>query len=62
MLKQAVDLSGRPLSGVYKSPNGSIVIKDQEGLNKYLKEKDTEQRLANLEDKLDRILQLLSSR
>jgi hypothetical protein len=62
MLKQVVDTSGRPLSGVYKSPNGSIIVKDQEGLNKYLKEKETEQRLANLEDKLDKILQLLSSR
>ena len=62
MLKQAIDQQGRPLSGVYKSPNGSIVVKDQEGLNKYLKEKETEKRLMNLEDKLDKILQLLSSR
>lgn len=61
-LKPVIDPSGKILDGVFKTPSGSLVVKDPAGVNKYLKEKETEQRLKNLEDKMDLILQLLSNK
>lgn len=59
MYKSVLDSAGNKLEGVYKLPNGAILVDDPIGLNKYNLEKTREKRISDIEAKVDKILELL---
>lgn len=62
MMKQVVDSNHHPIKGVYRAPDGSIVIDDKEAFSRYQSEKsrllqmkETKEATNELAKRLDRL-------
>jgi hypothetical protein len=57
-----LDVSGVKIEGLYKRSDGSLSVINEHALNKYKREQHLEQRVSNIESKLDTLIHLLQEK
>lgn len=58
-LVKTKDVNGNPVVGVYRSPTGGLVVRNNSAYQRYMKEKEQQERLQSLEADVDEIKSML---
>lgn len=58
---KVADKSGNIVRNVYRTPTGGLVVRDQEGFNKYMKELKAEKAFKEVKEELEELREMMKN-